>query len=426
MNVLAPSHWRPVKSKRLFAEADRRGFADEELLAATQANGVVPRSSLDYRVWNPTKDLENYKLVEPGQFVISLRSFQGGIEYSEHRGIVSPAYTVMALTGDGDPRFFRHLLKSTAVVGQLDALGSGIRQGKNISFASFGGIVLIMPPLREQMMIADFLDRETARIDELVDKKIRLTSLLEEKRTSLITEAVTKGLDPSVEMKPGSRWLGDVPAHWDLLPLKRLVSKIGSGKTPRGGASVYVAEGVTFLRSQNVHFGGLRLQDVVFISREVDNEMRSTRVRPGDVLLNITGASLGRCCVAAKAATPANVNQHVCILRPLTSTDSLWLSIALESRPLQSQIWASQGGAAREGLNGYMTGSLVVPVPPTEEQQRIGVELGRALESLDRATNALERQTALIVEHRRALITAAVTGQIDIAAQPSEPEEAIA
>ena len=275
---------------------------------------------------------------------------------------------------------------------------------------------------------ADFLDTgdRTHRHILLTKKRQRLVELLKEKRTALITEAVTKGLDPSVEMKPGSRWLGDVPAHWDLLPLKRLVSKIGSGKTPRGGASVYLAEGVTFLRSQNVHFGGLRLQDVVLISREVDNEMRSTRVRPGDVLLNITGASLGRCCVAAKAATPANVNQHVCILRPLTSTDSLWLSIALESRPLQSQIWASQGGAAREGLNGYMTGSLVVPVPPTEEQQRIGVELGRALESLDRATNALERQTALIVEHRRALISAAVTGQIDIAAQPSEPEAAIA
>src|SRR5206468_2339210 len=120
-----------------------------------------------------------------------------------------------------------------------------------------------LPPPVDQRAIATFLDEQTLRIDALVAKKERLIELLEEQRTALVTSAVTKGLHLKVPMKAsGVQWLGKIPAHWEVKRIKHAVSRIGSGKTPSGGADVYVSDGVMLLRSQNVHFGGLRLNDV--------------------------------------------------------------------------------------------------------------------------------------------------------------------
>ncbi len=146
------------------------------------------------------------------------------------------------------------------------------------------------PSLPEQRAIASFLGRETGRIDTLIEKKERQVELLQEKRAALISHAVTKGLDPDVKMKDsGMEWLGEVPEDWKLKRIKQIASKIGSGKTPKGGSEVYSESGVTFLRSQNIHFDGLRLDDVVFIKESIDEEMFSTRVFSNDVLLNIIG-----------------------------------------------------------------------------------------------------------------------------------------
>jgi type I restriction enzyme S subunit len=146
--------------------------------------------------------------------------------------------------------------------------------------------------LSTQRTIADFLDRETARIDQLIQKKQRLVELLEEKAQSFAEKALE-----SLEQN-------------DCLNAKLafFVTKVGSGKTPRGGAETYVDSGVAFLRSQNVHNDGLRLDQVAYIDHEVDEEMKNTRVRKGDVLLNITGGSLGRCSVATINDLPANVS----------------------------------------------------------------------------------------------------------------------
>src|SRR5699024_1098458 len=135
-----------------------------------------------------------------------------------------------------------------------------------------------------------FLDRKTKAIDALIEKKEQLIERLKEKRQALITRAVTKGFNPSVPMKDsGIEWLGEIPEEWEITKLKWLVSKIGSGKTPRGGSEVYEEEGIPFLRSQNIHFDGLRLDDVVYIDSETHKDMSSTAIKPNDVLLNITG-----------------------------------------------------------------------------------------------------------------------------------------
>jgi type I restriction enzyme S subunit len=274
----------------------------------------------------------------------------------------------------------------------------------------------LVPLIEEQRAIVAFLDRETARIDALVAKKTRLIELLQEKRAALISHAVTKGLNPNAPMTDSAiGWLGDIPHHWTVKPLKTLLARIGSGKTPKGGAQVYVPEGVMLLRSQNIYDDGFRLEEVVFIDDETDADMAGTRVRVGDVLLNITGASIGRCSIVPPGTPPANVNQHVCILRPHPiRLHPHFLHVALCSKAVKDWIRSEENGTSREGLNFRQIGNMVVAVPPLEEQRRISEYLADQCRGLDRLASRIRHGIEKLREYRSALISAAVTGKIDV------------
>ena len=270
--------------------------------------------------------------------------------------------------------------------------------------------------LVEQYAIAVFLDRETAKIDALVAKKERLIELLQEKRAALISRAVTNGLDPNVPMKDsGVEWFGEIPSDWEMKRLKYLAGKIGSGKTPKGGAGVYVNDGIMLIRSQNVHFGGLRLADVVYIDTATDSGMSGSRVKEGDVLLNITGASLGRCCVAFLDGSDANVNQHVCIVRPNQQRDNpSYLAYSMESHSLQDQIFNSENGVSRDAINFEQIADLILMMPALVEQRAIVSYLDGETAKFDALIKKVREAIKRLNELRAALISAAVAGRIDV------------
>jgi len=195
-----------------------------------------------------------------------------------------------------------------------------------------------------------------------------------------------------------------------------LVSKIGSGKTPRGGSEIYSCEGVIFIRSQNVHFDGLHLDDVVYIDYEIDKEMRSTRLQGNDILLNITGASLGRATLVPQKFPDANVNQHVSIIRPKTNLIyPPFLNHIIGSSLIQAQIFSTENGAAREGLPYSKIANLVFAMPENyQEQQAIATYLDQETTRLDGLKTKIETLLARLGEYRAALISAAVTGKIDV------------
>jgi type I restriction enzyme S subunit len=296
-------------------------------------------------------------------------------------------------------------------------MGSLVNPGAvpSVNQEQVGNIKIACPTSIEQASIATHLDRETTRIDALIAKKIRFIELLKEKRQALITQAVTKGLDPNVKMKDsGVQWLGEVPEHWAASPIKYLTTHIGSGKTPSGGSEVYQQSGVQFLRSQNIYEDGLRLEDVAYITDSTDEEMKASRVKPLDVLLNITGASIGRSCQVPESFPSANVNQHVCIIRTYQADLSKWLSLCFPSQPAQSQIDLFQNGAGREGLNFEQIGKMVIGIPPREESGMIATHLDRETTRIDTLVQKTQLSITLLKERRSALITAAVTGQIDL------------
>ena len=196
--------------------------------------------------------------------------------------------------------------------------------------------------------------------------------------------------------------------------LKYVVDKIGSGKTPLGGSQAYVQTGVMLLRSQNVHFDGLHLDDVVFIDEDTDSEMASSRVEPDDVLLNITGASLGRCTVFSAIDQRGNVNQHVCIIRSKKHRIlPAYLNGVMQSAHVQSQIFAGENGSSREGLTFEQIGGFEIPIPGLMAQRTIADYLDRETARLDALVAAKERVLGLLAEKRRALITRAVTRGLD-------------
>ena len=204
---------------------------------------------------------------------------------------------------------------------------------------------------------------------------------------------------------------------WPKVPLKYLVSKIGSGKTPKGGAEVYTSSGVMLLRSQNVHFDGLRLDDVVYIDDEMDRDMASTRVQPNDVLLNITGASIGRCTVVPEVFGAANVNQHVCIIRPVAERLlPRYLNLALQSPTIQDEIWFGENGSSREGLNFEQVGAFEIPLPPLTVQQRIADQAQAEVLTVERLIQQKQHLLDVLAEKRRALIAHAVARGLDHAA----------
>ena len=271
-------------------------------------------------------------------------------------------------------------------------------------------------PLSEQNQIAAFLDKETTNTDILIDKQEQLITLLQEKRQAIISHAVTRGLNPNVKMKEsGIEWLGEVPEHWEVTKLGYIAKKIGSGKTPRGGSEVYLREGILFLRSQNVHDTGLMLRkkEAVYISVEIDSEMSATRVKPGDILLNITGASIGRTCIVPANFPRANVNQHVCIIR-VPENLQYYLSYFLKSVFVKSQIDAFQTGASREGLNFEQISKIFLCIPPKQEQNRIIAYLDKETAKIDTLIEKCETAIELLKERRTTLISAAVTGKIDV------------
>ncbi len=196
---------------------------------------------------------------------------------------------------------------------------------------------------------------------------------------------------------------------WYVDRIKDHTVKIGSGMTPSGGAASYLDSGIPLLRSQNVHFDGLRLDDVAYISEETHEEMSGTKLHEHDVLLNITGASIGRCSFVPDGFGEGNVNQHVCIIRLTARLDYKFLTYCLSVPWGQDQILSSFTGASRQGLGQRDLGEIQVPLPILTEQKRIAAYLDASCAAIDAAVAAKRRQIETLDALQKALVLKAMT-----------------
>ncbi len=269
----------------------------------------------------------------------------------------------------------------------------------------------------EQDNICNYLDHQTQKIDRLIANKKAQAEKLKEIRQIEINNSVTKGLNPNAEMKDsGIEWLGKIPKHWEVKRMKKFTTKIGSGVTPKGGSEIYEETGIPLFRSQNIHFDGLRTDDIVYITEEVHQAMSGSKVEANDVLLNITGASIGRCYYYDGSLGEANVNQHVCILRTNSKLDYRYLQQFISSDCGQSQIFIGQTGTSREGLNFQDIKNIFILTPPPNEQIEITVFVKIKTNAIDKLIKNVETQIEKLQELRKIKIYEAVTGKIKVPA----------
>lgn len=286
---------------------------------------------------------------------------------------------------------------------------------QRISRGLYGNIKIPLPSIEEQNAIAIYLKHKTNKVDTLISKKEQFINLLQEERTAVINHVVTKGLDPKVKLKDsGIEWLGEIPEHWEVSRIKYVTKKIGSGVTPRGGAEVYQNSGIPLLRSQNIYFDGFRLDNVAYITTDIHDSMNNSKVLKGDVLLNITGGSIGRCYFVTDEFEDANVNQHVCIVRPNELILTEYLYYVLSSEIGQLQIDLCQTGGNREALNFEHLKKFLFGLPSIQEQIKIIAKIHNIRNTIDNTISKSLEEIELLKEYKTALISEVVTGKIDV------------
>jgi len=401
--------------KTVVRERVLKGFPDEPLLAATQTRGVVTKEQYENRTVVAMKDLHLLKLVREGDFVISLRSFQGGIEYAREQGIISPAYTVLFPADPKSHAYLSWLFKSKPYIDNLSQHVTGIRQGQNIDYERLGRSAIPLPPLAEQNSIVRFLDYADTRIRRCIAARQKLIKLVEEQKQGIIHRAVTRGLDPNVSLKPsGVEWLGDVPEHWQVARAATVCSFL-SGKAHE-----------QFVEPDGRH--------ICVTARFVSTSGRSSRrctenlspARRGDVLMVMSDLPRGRALARAYLVDDDQsyaVNQRVCIVRPVR-VHPQFLAFSVNRHP---ELLAHDDGFNQTHLPNAAFKIMRLPLPPLDEQAAIGGFLARESTVREAAVRRAEREVELLGEYRTRLIADVVTGKLDVhgaaARLPDDPDE---
>ncbi len=322
------------------------------------------------------------------------------------------------------PEFLRYWVLSREFVDAVDRSTYGTKMPR-AEWDFIGNLPTPIPPLPHQRPIAAFLDRETARTDALIAKKERLLELLGEKRTALITRAVTKGLDPAVPMKEsGVQWLGEVPAHWTCLPLSRISISRCDGPFGSGLKSEhYIESGVRVIRLQNIGIADFLGDDAAFIDPRYAAELGDHTVLPGDLLVAGLGDDrnpVGRACVA-----PSNIGRAMvkadCFRFRLDGRVANARFVAYQlSATARSSAGTMATGATRERVNLSSMATRRLALPPVGEQATITAHLDEEGRQLREVARRIDKAIALLREYRIALISAAVTGQIDVSGKSRE------
>jgi type I restriction enzyme S subunit len=410
-----PTGWSVLKNKFVLHEQKKivdQSWKDYKLLSLTK-KGVIERDIENSKGKFP-EFFNTYKIVKKNDLIFCLYDIQETprtIGISENEGMITGSYNIFQT--NQNPKFIYYWFLIIDDVKGLKPFYTGMRNVvRNETFMS---LKIFIPPLNEQEQIVKFLDDKTSIIDKLISTKERKIELLKEQRSSLINQVITKGLNPNVKMKDsGVEWIGEIPEHWSNTILRYYVKKVGSGVTPRGGSEVYVDEGVNFIRSQNVHFEGLKLDNISKITFETHNGMNGSKVQYNDLLLNITGGSIGRCCVVVNN-DEMNVNQHVCIIRTKENDLSpFFLNYIIQSKIGQTQVDYFQTGGNREGLTIENIKNFTISFPQISEQKQIIKTLDKQTKEIDDLVQLEQRKIEKLKEYRQSLISEVITGKIKV------------
>ena len=402
-----PDHWETHKMKYLFTERSEKGYPNEPLLVASQNMGVVPKGVYGNRTVEAQKDLHLLKLVRIGDFVISLRSFQGGLEYAYYQGIISPAYTVLIPQDPITAGYFRFHAKIKLFIGLLTLCVTGIREGQNIDYGKLRDHLLPVPSRAEQDQIVRYLDWQVSKINRLIAAKKQEIALFEESKINHIANVVLHGIRHHEHCIETTEF-GSIPAHWQVIQNKRLFCE----------RVEHTETGTETLLSVSKHYG-------VKPSAELTEDEQFATIKPAlsligykvvrknDLVMNIMRARNGSYGISAYDGI---VSPAYCIYYTTKECNVKYLHYFLRTPHVKSLFEAYSSGIAEHRRRLYPEDFLRLKsvLPPIAEQDESVVHIEQAMVKYDAGIANLRQQIACLQDMKTRLISDVVTGQVDV------------
>ena len=413
-----PAHWAVRRIKTIFREVDERtGDVPGELLSLTRAHGLIPQVEATNRIAS-VEDLSSYKICRPGFMVMNrMQAWSGMFAVSTREGLISPDYCIFGLADSFEVTYFEYLFKTSLMVGQFAQKSKGIGSGFNRLYTDdFGSIPSFVPPPSEQAGIARYLDQVDRRIRRYIEAKEKLIGLLEEEKQAVVNQAVTRGLDPNVPLKPsGVEWLGDVPAHWEVRTLGQIADSFRTG--PFGSLlhqSDYVEGGIPVINPVHMRDGGIIEDPSCTVSGAVADKLSDYRLGLHDLVFSRRG-ELGRCALVRGRETSWLCGTGSIRVRIVYGDmDPEFLLQALQVRWVGEYLSLVSVGATMANLNTGILKGVPILVPPSPEQRDLLEYIGRRSRTIDDAVARARRQIELLQEYRTRLVADVVTGKLDV------------
>lgn len=416
-----PNNWSFIKSKYIFSQKNKRGNKDNlQLLTPSQKYGVIPQTlyeELSGMVAVKLKEDTNFSLLKTihnGDFCISLRSFQGGFEYCKYEGVVSPAYQVFSADIPVCNDYYKYLFKDKSFIEKINSYTLSLRDGKNIAFSDFGYTEIPVPPLKEQLLIANFLDKECSEIDNLTADIEKQISLLEDYKKSIITEAVTKGLNPNVEFKDsGIEWIGKIPKHWEITKIKNL-GNARNGLTYSPSNLCDENSGTLVLRSSNIKNGKLSFDDNVFVNCLIKNNLK---VKKGDILICSRNGSAKLIGKSALIDRDLNSSFGAFMMIFRSKLNTRYIKYILESDVFKFNLSSYLTSTINQLTNQNFSNMKIVFCNSEKEQKEIVDFLDKKCSEIDSLISDKKEQLEKLASYKQSMIYEYVTGKKEIPTQ---------
>lgn len=361
------------------------------VLAITQEHGAIPRHLIDYHVSVTEKSLESYKVVRAGDFIISLRSFQGGIEYSNYHGLCSPAYVILRRRGEDSDEYFRHYLKTDSFIRILTKNLEGLRDGKMISYAQFSELKLPIPALAEQQKIAECL----SSVDELITAQARKVDALKAHKRGLMQQLFPR----EGKTQPRLRFSEFHNAgEWEATNLGDYFDPIRNGFVGTATPYYTTSDGVRYLQGRNIKKGRIAADNLIYITNDFHNRQCKSHLKSGDILM-VQSGHVGECAVVGSDFAGANCHALV-ILTPKRALSSEFFVQYFYSPIGELAIFQITTGNTIKHILASGLKTLPVLIPDLTEQQRIA----SCLTSLDALITAQTQQLEALKTHKNGLM----------------------
>lgn len=395
-----PSNWESIRMKHIYRDVSVKNKSQEELLSVTQNLGVVPRAWVENRMVMPSGALQSFKFIEKGDFAISLRSFEGGLEFCHHNGIISPAYTVLKAKRKLESSYYKYLFKSFSFISELQTSVVGIREGKNISYNELSYSFLPIPSNEEQTAIAKFLDDKTAKIEQAIAQKEKQIELLKEHRQILIHNAVTKGVNPNVKLKDSDvEWIGEIPEGWEVKKLKYIADLVSEKLLSKGNQLNYI--GMENIESWTGNH----------ISTNTETEGLASYFKKGDILFGKLRPYLAKVYLAKQEGI---CTTEFLVYRNGKEIYNWYLHLLMLSFEFINLIDSSTYGSKMPRANSDFIGNQLIPIPQKSEQVLISEYIETVKAKIATAISLKEQEIEKLKEYKGSLINSVVTGKVRV------------